>query len=180
MLNEIIKAQTIDRDATNDEYLTNILVNKTMEDVVRSFSTSLNVKAYTCYKLVMDAIIERDIGLINQIIKRVDGTIPTVTERKNFANIFGNSLEEVMQQQADNRFNIDPKDKAITAMSKAIIYVALTSGGNNVSKKKDRVMAVDILLSRTGGMRSEPVRQQLETTYVRPDWSLEKPKGKNE
>lgn len=171
-IQKLLKQDTEDTAPTMDEYLTDLLLNNTVGDICQMWSRSSNVKAYACCNMIINALMEPDIGLINQIIKRVDGTVPNVDVRDQYANIVGTALDEVLKMPLDDKVKIYDEDTAIIGIAKAIIYIANDQPGKNVSRKKDRTMAADILLSRTGGMRSEPVRHQLETKYVRPSWSL--------
>ena len=172
---------------TLDNYLTDLLVNKTMGEICLMWSQSTNVRVFTACSYIVDAISELDIGQINQIIKRIDGATPSVADRDMYANIVGNALDEVLSlhrnvgEDAENdHLLVQPTDQGIIALAKAILYISLDKPGKNVSKRKDRQMATDILLSRTGGNRTQPVANVEETRYVEAPWLNSLGEGNND
>lgn len=173
----IVRNNKGEKKLSLDEMLTKLLIDKTMGEICKMWSTSNNIAVYTACDLIISAVSELDIGMINSLIKRVDGAIPTVEDRDKYANIVGNALDKVLAMPRDprpgaknNHMLIDPNDSGIIALAKAILYISLDKPGKNLSKKKDRQQATDILLSRTGGNRTTPVADLEATEYLDAPW----------
>ena len=109
---------------------------------------------------------------------RIDGATPSKTERKRFANLFGEALEDVFNHEDIDQMRIFPGDLCITALAKAAIVIAMLPAGNNVNRQKQKVTAYDLVLTRIGGRRTEPVKQLEATKFVDPDWMTSLPSGK--
>lgn len=186
-MNEIIVRNKAGKKVPSmDELLTTLLLDKTMGEICLMWSQSSNIKTFTACDLIVTAISELDIGMINQIIKRVDGAIPTVEDRDQYANIIGSALDEVLAMPRDNREGaknehmlVSPDDSGIIALAKAILYISLDKPGKNISRKKDRQQATDILLSRTGGSRTTPVADLETTEYLDAPWLHSLGSGEN-
>lgn len=167
---EIVKSKTNKELISGlDDMLTAYLLRKTVADICMERETTKNARTFVTCDLLLNAIGERDVGLINLIVKRVDGGVPKSDERKSFANLVGDAIDDVLDGPADERNNIDlQNDSGIIALAKAIVLASIEPVGKNVSKRKDRQMAAEILLNRTGGMKTEPVKETSNKIYVDP------------
>lgn len=158
------------RWGTMDEYLTYLCLEKTIGEVNMMRERSNRVRNWFAARLICIAIFEKDIGAILQIADRIDGAIPDKSERDSFANLVGDAIEDVMDLPAGERIFVNEDDLTIIAMAKVIIWISMETAGGNVMKKKDRQKAIEMILKRTGGKRSEPVREAERLEFVEPDW----------
>lgn len=156
-----------------DDLLTDLLLNKTLGEIVQTMETSSNVRTYSAARIIINAISELDVSLIGTIIKRVDGGIPKADDRHTYANLIGDALDDVLDMPKDEQKFLDfKKDYGIIALAKAIVMCAIQRNvGSNVAKKRDRQIAADILLSRTGGLKNEPRKATTEITIKDADWA---------
>lgn len=166
---EIIKTRK-QYDTTLDNYLTNVCLGKTMGDVVRSRDVAANAKQYTVASLIYNAVFEMDIDLIRTIALRIDGTVPDEDKRGGFANLIGDALEDVLSYEQASQLQVTPLDPPIIAMSKALVYVGTQPCGSNYAKRKERNLAAQMILERTGGRKVQPTRVEIDTQYIEPEW----------
>lgn len=157
-------------DATMDQYLTMMLLERTIGEVARMKETANTAKQYWAASLIVDSIVNKDINLINQIATRVDGTVPAESERDKFANLVGDAIDDIMDYPTAEQCIINSDDLCILALAKAIFFISLDNPGNNISRRRDKQTAVEMILARTGGRKTAPVREKLTTNYVDPDW----------
>lgn len=150
-----------------------------MGDVVRARDDPNQVKAFAVNSMVFNAVFEMDVDLIKTIATRVDGTVPEEGKREGFANILGDAIEDVLSYDRGEMMRIVPEDPPVIAMAKVLVFVATQPAGNNYAKRKERNLASQMILERTGGRKVQPTRPQLETTYVEPDW-MGLPNGESE
>ena len=169
--NDIVIANT--KDTTLDEYLTDICLVRTMGDVVKSREVALNAKQYAVASMIYNAVFEMDIDLIRTIALRIDGTIPEEDKREGFANLIGDALEDVLSYNEAEQMKVLPEDPPIIAMAKALVYVGTQPCGSNYAKRKERNLAAQMILERTGGRKVQPTRILAEKQYVEPDWMKE-------
>lgn len=176
---EMLGLSKVNGWSTLDDYLTTLCLDRTMGQIYESRDKAHNVRSYFGSALLFTAVFEHDIGLLEEIIKRIDGTVPDKDERDGYANLIGGALEDVMDQPIGDQQKISPDDTAIIAMAKTILWIATQDSveksdgsfrGLNSQEKKDRQKAVEIVLSRTGGRRSEPVKEITLIEYQDPDW----------
>lgn len=153
-----------------DDYLTYLCLEKTIGEVLEMRERAPNAKCYFAAQLIFCAVFETDIGCIQQVVERVDGTIPEEGERDKFANIFGDALDDVLELDNVEQLRIFPQDPCIIAIAKATYSISVCPVGKNVNKKKDRQKAIEMILKRTGGRKSEPTRETKVIEYVDPEW----------
>ena len=163
--------------ATLDEYLTTLCLDRTIGEVVALREKAANVRSFFGAQLIFNAVFEQDIGAIFQIAERIDGAVPTKEKREMFANLVGDALEDVMDMPISERVNINPEDVTIIAIAKVILYISMQSAGSNVQKRKDRQKAIEMVLKRTGGKRTEPVKEAVKLDYVEPEWMQQLPES---
>ena len=179
---ELARESTWSKPGSLDEYITGLCLNRTIGEVNRLRETATNARAFFGASLVWNSIwgadgkFNPDINSIKQIIERIDGTVPDKTKRDGYANLIGDAIEDVFEYESVDQMVIYPDDITIIALAKVIIKVSTMDCGNNYQKKKDRQTAIDIILKRTGGKRSEPVKEVASIEYVEPDW-MALPKG---
>lgn len=166
-------------DTTLDEYMARVCLDRTMGDVVHSREVATNAKQYTVASMIFNAVFEMDVDLIRTIALRIDGTVPAEDQRDGYANIIGDAIEDVLSYEKVNQLQITPSDKPVIAMAKALVYVATQAAGSNYAKRKERNLAAQMILERTGGRKVEPTRPLIETVYVEPEW-LQLPGDKEE
>ena len=158
-----------------DQYLTTCCLEKTIGEVNALGMAAQNVRARFGCQLIMQCIFSSDafspdINIIKQVIKRIDGTVPDADQREGYANLIGDALEDVMDMTAADQTQVYPDDLTIIALAKAILYVSMQDCGKNYQKKKDRQTAIEIILERTGGRKSAPVKQTETVSYIAPTW----------
>lgn len=141
-----------------------------MGEIVQLREKATNARTFFACSMIFNAVFDLDIGCINQIAIRIDGTIPLEGERDSCANLIGDAIEDVMSYENMSDMNVNASDIAVIALAKAMIYIAIQPIGKNISLKKDREKALDIVLNRIGGRKSEPTKEDHVLTYVEPDW----------
>lgn len=169
-----------DKPGSLDDYLTGLCLTSTVGDIVRMRENSANMRALFCANLIFNAIFDNDIGAINQIVNRIDGAIPDKKNRDNYANLMGQAIEDVLDYPKAEQVCIYPDDWTIIGLAKRVIQTSCQEVGKNPIAKKERNQAAEMVLNRTGGRRSEPVREQHLIEYVQPDWMAPLPCGESE
>lgn len=173
----IIKAS--DFDATLDQYMTMVCLDRTMGDVVKARGMANNARQFAVNSMIFNAVFEWDVDLIRTIALRIDGTVPAEDDRDSYANILGDAIDDVLSYPMDERLNIQEDDPPVIAMAKALVYVASQPAGTNYAKRKERNLAAQMILERTGGRKIGPTRPQIETVYEDPEW-MQLPQGTEE
>lgn len=153
-----------------DNYLTKLCMEYRIGDVVLLREQAPNTAVFFCCNLIFQSVFEKDIGMINQIAKRVDGAVPDQDERYMFANLLGDAIDDVMMNPPGERNWVHPEDLTIIALAKVVIWIACSAAGGAVNKRKDREKAIELVLERTGGRKSKPTSEQIKLEYVEPDW----------
>jgi len=143
---------------------------KTIGEILKIHETATNAKALFVSHLIFDAVFNYDIQALKQIVNRVDGSVPDSQKRRHYANIFGDALEDVLAYTDKSQLKIQPDDYVIIAMAKVCVWVSMSDPGNNAQKRKDKNDAIQMILERTGGRKSEPTKQLISTNYVEPEW----------
>lgn len=169
---------TREYDTTLDNYLTNVCLGRTMGDVVRAREIATNAKQYTVASMIFNAVFEADVDLIRTIALRIDGTVPEESKRDGYANILGDAIEDVLSYEQAVQLQVTPQDPPIIAMAKALVYIGTQPCGSNYAKRKERNLAAQMILERTGGRKVQPTALQVTTKYVEPDW-MQLASGKN-
>ena len=164
-----IDSSSVDR-ADLDEYIARVAIDRTIGDMVRVRSSSPNVRSGFVSNLVVEAVFGTDIGLISEIVKRIDGLAPAKGDMDAYSNIFADALADVLDYEHGEDATVYPSDPVIVALAKATVYVAGRDVGKNVQLRKDRQRATQMILDRMGGRRSEPARNATEIEYVEPEW----------
>lgn len=159
-----------DYDTTLDNYLTTVCLSRTMGDVVRSREIATNAKQYTVASMIFNAVFETDVDLIRTIALRIDGTVPEESKRDGYANLLGDAIEDVLSYEHAVQLEVTPLDSPIIAMAKALVYIGTQPCGSNYAKRKERNLAAQMILERTGGRKVQPTMAQIETRYVEPEW----------
>ena len=153
-----------------DAYIASICLEHTVGETLSMMETAHNARTCWAATLISRAIYDRDMGAISQIVTRIDGTVPESKERSSFAKIMGDALNDVLDYTDIEEMTIFPDDPVIIALAKVVIWISVSEPGNNFSKKKEKQQAIEMVLQRTGGRKSEPTRNLLDTKFVEPDW----------
>lgn len=156
-----------------DEYTTTVCLTRTIGDVLKTREIAGNARTYFVTNLIWSAIFEQDMGIIETIAKRIDGTVPVAGKRDSFANIMGDAIDDVLDMDDKNKTVIDKDDPTILALAKVVFHIATQPTKGNPVIKKDKQKAIDMVFERTSGRRVEPVRPQIETMYEDPEWLIE-------
>lgn len=179
--------------ATLDDYVKDAVLTKTFGDIIAMRETASNNRSVFLAHTVFDACIGPDIGLIAEMIKRIDGANPNTDDVDMSSRMYADALEDVLDYETaerlittadgtktfrDMNFVIKPEDPVIIALAKATVYVAVMPA-RNATARKDRQRAVQMILDRIGGQKTRPERMQETVEYVTPDW-LGLPKGKED
>lgn len=164
--NQIVKRKI----ANLDEKLTSYCVDYTIGEVVNKRETANTVQNFFVAQLIFNAVFEKDVGAINEIVKRIDGAVPDSESRDEYANLLGDALEDIMDFQSPNELMIYPDDPAIVAIAKVLLWISMESVGKSVTKRKDREKALQMVLSRVGGNKSKPVKEAEILEYTEPEW----------
>lgn len=159
-----------------DEYMTRVVLDHTMGDVVKNRESANTARAYAVNSMIFNAVFEMDVDLIKTIATRVDGTVPDENKRSGYANLLGDAIEDVLSYTSKDMVTITPEDPPIIAMAKVLVHVATKQAGTNYMARKERNLASQMILERTGGRKVAPTKPQLETKYVEPQW-MELPSG---
>lgn len=153
-----------------DDYTARVCLDFSIGELLRMRETATNARAYFVSNLVFSAIFEKDMALIEILANRIDGTVPTTTDRESFANIMGDAIDDVLDMPNRAQVVIKPDDPVIIALAKAVFAIATLPTRGNPVLKRERQKAVEMVYGRTSGRRTEPVKPLLETKYVEPDW----------
>lgn len=153
-----------------DEYMSRVVLDRTMGDVVKIRETACDARGYTVNSMIFNAVFEMDVDLIKTIATRVDGTVPDENSRSGYANLLGDAIEDVLSYSSKDMMTVVPSDPPIIAMAKVLVYVATKQAGTNYMARKERNLASQMILERTGGRKVAPTRLALETKYVEPEW----------
>ena len=157
-------------DTTIDMYLSRIVLERTMGDVVRMRESAQNAKSWTVNSMIFNAVFELDVELIKTIVTRVDGTVPDEGKREGYANLIGDAINDVLESDSPAQLKVYPDDPPIIAMAKVLVHVASQPAGGNYTKRKERNLATTMILERTGGRKVEPTKPMIEAKYVEPEW----------
>ena len=161
-----------------DEYMSMIVLDRTMGDVVKIRESACDARGFTVNSMIFNAVFEMDVDLIKTIATRVDGTVPNEGQRSGYANLLGDAIEDVLTYTSKDMMTVTPDDPPIIAMATVLVYVATKQAGTNYMARKERNLASQMILERTGGRKVAPTRPALETKYVEPEW-LGAPEGKD-
>ena len=156
-----------------DEYTTTVCLTRTIGEVLKTREITSNARTYFVSNLIWSAIFERDMGIIETIAKRIDGTVPVAGKRDSFANLMGDAIDDVLDMEDKNQTVIDRNDPTILALAKVVFHIATQPTEGNPVIRKDKQKAIDMVFERTSGRRVEPVRPHLETRYKDPEWLME-------
>lgn len=153
-----------------DEYTTTMCLSKSIGEVLKTREISGNARTYFVCNLIWSAVFEQDMGVIETIVKRIDGTAPVTGNRDSFANLMGDAIDDVLDMDRVEQTMVDADDPVIIALAKVVFHIATQPSKGNPVVKRDKQKAIDMVYERTNGRRVEPVRPLIETVYKDPDW----------
>lgn len=153
-----------------DAYTATVCLTRTMGDIVRARDTATNARQYFVANLVFSAVFEKDMGLIDIIATRIDGTVPTSSERDSFANLIGDAIDDVLDMDRAEQTMVMPDDPVIIALAKVVYHIAVEPANSDFNKRKERQKAVEMVYARTAGRRNQPVKLPIEEKFTKPKW----------
>lgn len=153
-----------------DDYITDVALRKTLADLMEMRVSAPSARTAFVASTICQAIFDLDIGLISEIVKRIDGLAPSKGDMGAFSNIFSDALNDVLEYTDGRQLTIYPTDKPIIALAKATVAISVSNPGRNMQARKDRQKAVTMILDRIEGRRSEPAKPVELPEYEEPSW----------
>ena len=158
--------------------LTHILLDTQFADVLRRVEECTSPRDYFLFVLVRDAVMETDIGALEQIIKRVDGAAPSEEDRDLYANIIGDAIEDVMSWPDYYQVaTLDITQPTVIVVAQTLYRIAVRPCGKDPQLRRDKAKAMDIIFQRTGGKKTKPVKEDVQLRFTDPDWLQALPEG---
>lgn len=153
-----------------DDYIYDMALNRTMGDLMRMRTTAPSARTAFVVSTMTNAVFDLDIGLISEIVKRIDGSAPQKGDMDTYSNLFSDALSDVLDYTQSDQMSVFPSDPPIIALAKATIAIALHDPGRNMQARKDRQKAVQMILDRVEGRRAEPAKPTELPEYRAADW----------
>lgn len=157
-------------DKSIDAYITMCCLERSVGELALVSTRASNLRQAWVCQIILDAILNANINLIDEIAKRIDGSIPSSEDRDEYANILGGAIEDVMDYTSKDQCIIKPDDPCIIALAKAAIAISLDSETNNPQRLKAKEKAVNLILSRCGGSKNKPVKEIITENFIEPKW----------
>ena len=153
-----------------DDYITDVSLNKTLGDLVKMRTSAPTARTAFVASMICNAVFDMDIGLIAEIVKRIDGLAPSKGDMDAHSNIFSDALADVLDYTRAEQTRIYPGDSPIVALAKATVAISMSDPGKNMQARKDRQKAVQMILDRVEGRRSEPAKPSDSVEYKAAEW----------
>lgn len=153
-----------------DTYLMDMSLDRTMSELMTLRVNAPTMRTHFCANLILSAVFDLDIGLISEVVKRIDGIAPSKGDMDGYSDLFANALEDVLDYEQADMVRIMPGDRPIIALAKAAVCIANHDPRKNMMARKDRQKAVQLILDRTQGRRTESAKTTEEIEYTVPDW----------
>lgn len=153
-----------------DDYIYDMALNRTMGDLMRMRTTAPSARTAFVVSTMTNAVFDLDIGLISEIVKRIDGSAPQKGDMDAYSNLFSDALGDVLDYTQSDQMSVFPSDPPIIALAKATVAIALHDPGRNMQARKDRQKAVQMILDRVEGRRAEPAKPTELPEYRAADW----------
>ena len=153
-----------------DDYITEISLRKTLADLMDMRVNAPTARTAFVASTICQAIFDLDIGLISEIVKRIDGLAPSKGDMDTYSNIFSDALNDVLEYTHADQMTIYPTDTPIIALAKATVAISVSDPGKNMQARKDRQKAVAMVLDRVEGRMSEPSKPIEVPEYMEPEW----------
>ena len=153
-----------------DDYITEISLRKTLADLMDMRVNAPTARTAFVASTICQAIFDLDIGLISEIVKRIDGLAPSKGDMDAYSNIFSDALNDVLEYTHADQMTIYPTDTPIIALAKATVAISVSDPGKNMQARKDRQKAVAMVLDRVEGRMSEPSKPIEVPEYMEPEW----------
>lgn len=144
--------------------------------------------------LFTNAVFDQDIYAIQTIIGRIDGGIPKDVDLATYQTEFGDCLQTVLQMPLDRQAKVEPDDTVMEALCKSLVDLASTDiytkydkvddgyGGTrfapvgkkkpNAQEKKEHDAALRMILERTGGRKTAPIKPIEEERIGLAPWIM--------
>lgn len=153
-----------------DDYITDVTLNRTLADLMDMRVNAPSARSAFVASTICQAVFDLDIGLISEIVKRIDGLAPAKGDMDRYSNIFSDALSDVLDYSHSDQMTVYPTDSPIIALAKATVAISMSNPGKNMQARKDRQKAVTMILDRVEGRRSEPAKPVELPEYGTPDW----------
>lgn len=153
-----------------DDYIYDVALNRTMGDIIRMRTTAPSARTAFVVSTIANAVFDLDIGLISEIVKRIDGSAPQKGDMDAYSNLFSDALSDVLDYTQSDQMSVFPSDPPIIALAKATVAISLHDPGRNMQARKDRQKAVQMILDRVEGRRAEPAKPTELPEYRAADW----------
>lgn len=153
-----------------DDYITEVALCKTLSDLMDMRVNAPTARTAFVASTICQAIFDLDIGLISEIVKRIDGLAPSKGDMDTYSNIFSDALNDVLEYTQADQMTIYPSDTPIVALAKATVAISVSNPGKNMQARKDRQKAVSMVLDRVEGRMSEPAKPIEVPEYMEPEW----------
>jgi hypothetical protein len=145
---------------------------------------------YLVSRLFTDAIFNRDVRSVMNLVSRIDGAIVKDSDWDAYDTLFGEAIRELFDQTEPERLKVYPEDTVLTALAKALydiavedIYSAAKRNGKSrpsTDLKNDRDAAMRMILDRAGGKRSAQPIKQAVLDILPAEWIPQLPKSTSE
>ena len=165
----IVSTRNYERRSLDDMF-TETAINRTIGEVALNRSRATSTRWFFVSNVIFEAVFDLDIGLISEIVKRIDGLAPAKGDNHGSREIFSDALLDVLDYTHAEQVTVKPDDPAIIALAKATVAIANANVGKNMQARKDRQKAVQMILDRTEGRQSEPAKSVEQIIYESPDW----------
>lgn len=153
-----------------DDYITDVALNRTMGELFQTRVSAPDARSAFVANTICNAVLDMDIGLISEIVKRIDGMAPAKGDVDGFSNIFSDAINDVLEYRQSDQMVIHEYDPPILALAKATMAVSVSRPGSNMQARKDRQKAVAMIMDRVEGRRDEPAKKDRQIEYAAPDW----------
>ena len=153
-----------------DDYITDVSLNRTLGELMSMRVSAPSARTAFVASTICQAVFDLDIGLISEIVKRIDGLAPSKGDMDAYSNIFSDALNDVLEYTSGDQMTIYPTDPPIIALAKATVAISVSDPGRNMQARKDRQKAVSMVLDRVEGRRSEPAKPTELPEYGVPEW----------
>lgn len=153
-----------------DDYITDVSLNRTIGDMFRLRVSARSARSAFVASVICNAVLDLDIGLVSEIVKRIDGMAPEKGDNHDYSNIFSEALLDVLEYDHSEDLRVFPGDPVIVALAKVAVAISVADVGKNMQARKDRQKAVSMILDRVEGRMSEPAKPVELPEYVEADW----------
>lgn len=130
---------------------------------ISSARPSQTAGEYLVSRIFTDAIFNYDIRSIINIVQRVDGGVPKDTEVSTFRTMFGDCLNDLLNESDAEKLVVSPDDTVMMVMCKSLYDISIRDiyhdhEGRTIKPSADRKAERDaarrLILERAGGRKT--------------------------